>query len=208
LIDLVGSQELLLGLACIYPEEKRIFKLFPRVLKIDAISGANNEKRALLTVTVIDQNGKSHVVFRALLPNERAWTFQWIFQEMLPNKFGPACLHEINVIITDSDSQETSQLDIAVGLYFPKAKRLRCVWRIIDRGMHANGPSNRAASMEKQEEWIIVRKVLVTWMHSWMRSGRCEFKEELDISMALFQGCIQKEVSVLTLVFVTVFLEN
>jgi hypothetical protein len=47
LFDLVRQQELLLGLAYVYPKEKRIFRLFPRVLKIDCTSGTNNEKRSL-----------------------------------------------------------------------------------------------------------------------------------------------------------------
>jgi hypothetical protein len=114
LFDLVRGQELLLGLACIYPKEKRIFQLFPTVLKIDATSGTNDEKRPLLTITVADQNGKSFIIFRALLPNERAWTFKCLFQEVIPNMLGSDYLQQVVTIITDGDSQETTQLDIAI----------------------------------------------------------------------------------------------
>jgi hypothetical protein len=58
--DLVCQQELLLGLAYVYPKEKRVFKLFPRVLKIDCSSGMNDEKRPLLTIAV--RNGPKRKV--------------------------------------------------------------------------------------------------------------------------------------------------
>jgi hypothetical protein len=125
LFDLVREQELLLGLAYVYPKEKIVFKLFPRVVKIDCTTGTNNEKRPLLTITIIDQNGKSFIVFGASLPNERAWTFQWVFQDVLPNMFRREYLKQVNIIITDGDSQETTQLDIAIQLYLPSARRLR-----------------------------------------------------------------------------------
>jgi hypothetical protein len=80
IFNLVRGQEFLLGLAYVYPKEKRIFRLFPTVLKIDATLGTNDEKRPLLTITVADQNGKYFIIFRALLPNERAWTFKRSFQ--------------------------------------------------------------------------------------------------------------------------------
>jgi hypothetical protein len=185
LFDLVRQQELLLGLAYVYPKEKRIFRLFPRVLKIDCTSGTNNEKRSLLTITVMDQNGKSFIVFRALLPNERAWTFKWIFQDVLPNMLGECHLQDTRVVVTDGDSQETTQLDIAIGLYFPNVQRIRCGWHIVDRGWNAHGPKSTAATKDKKDEWIIVLRLLQTWMYSWMRPECCESQEELDISKAL-----------------------
>jgi hypothetical protein len=63
LFDLICGQELLLGLAYVYPKEKRIFKLFPKVLEIDATLGTNDKKRPLLTITVSNQNGKSFILF-------------------------------------------------------------------------------------------------------------------------------------------------
>jgi hypothetical protein len=119
LFDLVCQQELLLGLAYVYPKDKRVFKLFPRVLKIDCTSGTNDEKRPLLTIKVIDQNGRSWIIFRALPPNERVWTFKWIFQEVLPNLLGMEFLMEVKVIITDGDSQETIQLVLAININSP-----------------------------------------------------------------------------------------
>jgi hypothetical protein len=211
LFDLVREQELLLGLAYVYPKEKRIFRLFPRVLKVDCTSGTNNEKRSLLTMTVIDQNGKSFIIFRALLPNERAWTFQWIFQDVLPNMLGEEYLREINVIITDGDSQETTQLDIAIASFFPNVMRLRCGWHIIDRGWNAHGPKSTAATKDKRDEWTIVLRVLQTWMYSWMRPECCESQEELDISKALFEAYVQKEVNCAVFLFLTniiLFLTN
>jgi hypothetical protein len=194
LFDLVRNQELLLGLAYIYPKDKRVFKLFPNVLKIDCTSGTNNEKRPLLTMTVMDQNARSWIIFRALLPNERAWTFKWIFQEVLPNMLGMEFLKQVQVIITDGDSQETTQLDLAIKKIAPHVTRLRCGWHIIDRGWNAHGPKSNAAPLHKKEEWAIVLRVIQKWMYSWMRPGYCESEEELNISKALFVAYIKSKV--------------
>jgi hypothetical protein len=40
------------------------------------------------------------------------------------------------MVVTGGDSQETSQLDIAMKQLFPRAFRCRCVlWHIVKRGM-------------------------------------------------------------------------
>jgi hypothetical protein len=133
LFGVVRQQELLLGLPYVYPKDKRVFKMFPRVLKIDCTSLTNDKKRPLLTITVIDQNGRSLIIFQALLPNERAWTFKWIFQEVLPNMLRMEFLMEEEVIITDGESQETTQLDLSIKKYIHHVMLLRCGWHIIDQ---------------------------------------------------------------------------
>jgi hypothetical protein len=99
------------------------------------------------------------------------------------------------LIITDGDSQETTQLDIAICLYFPNATRVQCGWHIIDRGWNAHGPKSTGHE-GKKDKWIIVLRVLQTWMYSWMRPECCESQEELEISKALFQACVQNEVNI------------
>jgi hypothetical protein len=72
-----------------------------------------------LTIMVMDQNGRLWTIFQALLPNERAWTFKWIFQEVLLNMLRMEFLMEVEVNITDWGSQETTQLDLAKNNIFP-----------------------------------------------------------------------------------------
>jgi hypothetical protein len=105
-------------------------------------------------------------------------------------------LRDSALIITDGDSQETTQLDIAIGLYFPNATRVQCGWHIIDRGWNAHGPKSTVAMKERKDEWIIVLRVLQTWMYSWMRPEGCESQEELEISKAFFQAYIKNEVNI------------
>ena len=56
-------------------------------------------------------------VTRAFLPNERAWLFCYLFQTEMPALLGRDFVGRVKVIVTDGDSQETSQLDIAIALH-------------------------------------------------------------------------------------------
>jgi hypothetical protein len=84
-------------------------------------------------------------IFRALLPDERAWTFkEWLVQKVIPNMLAFHFLNEMGIIITDGDKPETSPLDIAIELHFPPVMRLRCGWHIMNQGGLANGPKSTA----------------------------------------------------------------
>jgi hypothetical protein len=39
----------------------------------------------------------------------------------------------VKVIVTDGNSQETSQLDIAIALHFHNVCRVRCGWHVVDK---------------------------------------------------------------------------
>jgi hypothetical protein len=141
------TQDVFLAVAWVLPAEKRLFQLFPFVLHLDSVEDTNNEKRPLFTVTGRDSMGNMFTVLRAFLPNQCAWVFRWLFQSVFPRFFGLSLLNRISIIVTDGDSQETTQLDIAIKLYFPAAYRARCIWHIIDRGMHKYFP--RALAKKK-----------------------------------------------------------
>jgi hypothetical protein len=119
---------------------------------------------------------------------------KWIFQEVLPNMLGMEYLMEVEDIITIGDSQETTQLDLAIKQYIPHGMRLRCGWHIIDRGWNSNGPKSNMAPLNKKEDWVIVLCLIQNWMYSWMRPGYCKTEEELNISKALFVAYIKSEV--------------
>jgi hypothetical protein len=124
------------------------------------------------------------VVLRAFLPNERAWVFRWMFQTVMPRLLGKY-ISRVKCIITDGDSQETSQLDMAIENQFPNVCRVRCGWHIIDRGWKRVCPSSRAVrSGPNRRKFKVVRKLLKAWLYSWMKQ-ECETEEEYKISKAL-----------------------
>jgi hypothetical protein len=69
---------------------------------------------------------------------------------------GMEFLMEVEVMITNGDSQETTQLELAIKKYIPHAMRLRCGWHIIDRGWNTNGPKSNVAPQNKKENWDVV----------------------------------------------------
>jgi hypothetical protein len=190
---LTSNEDLLIALAFVNPKERRLFKLFPHVLKIDCTPGTNNEKRPLLTITGRDSLGKMFTVMRVFLPNERAWVFRWMFQEVLPLLLGITYLQRVQVMITDGDSQEFQQLDAAIAKFFPQTQRVRCGWHLVNRGWRGNAPGPDAAPRHCKKEWYAELKTLQFWIYSWMLPGYCEDEIEYRVSKALFVEYIQSE---------------
>jgi hypothetical protein len=178
------KQDLMIGCAWTTPPEKRLFKMFGEVLHIDCTADTNYEDRPFLTITGRDSNGKMFTVIRAFLPNERAWVFRWLFQTVMPALLGREFIGRVKVIVTDGDSQETSQLDIAIALHFQNVCRVRCGWHVVDRGWIRCCPGVRSVSRQNQSAFKANIIQIKAWLYSWMHST-CESEEEYIISKAL-----------------------
>jgi len=178
------KQDLMMGCAWTTPPEQRLFRMFSDVLHIDCTADTNIESRPFLSVTGRDSNGHMFSVIRAFLPNERAWVFRWIFQTVMPALLGKDYIGRVNVIITDGDACETSQLDIAITKHFPNVCRVRCGWHIVDRGWRKHCPGTRSVSLPNQAAFASISNQIKAWIYSWM-SPRCETEEEYKISKSL-----------------------
>lgn len=183
-LSVQDKQDLMIGCAWTTPPEKRLFKMFSEVLHIDCTSDTNVESRPFLTITGRSTTGKMFSIIRAFLPNERAWVFRWLFQTVMPTLLGKDCISRVKVIITDGDSQETSQLDIAIAMHFQNVCRVRCGWHIVDRGWKRVCPTSRAVSRPNQPAFKVITIQLKAWLYSWMLPC-CETEEEYKISKAL-----------------------
>jgi len=163
--------------------EKRLFQQFPYVLKIDSTMDTNKENRPLLVVTGCDNDGKSFTVLCAYLPNQRMWTFHWIFQTVIPALLGQdtKCT---KMIITDGDSQEITQLDNAILWYFPQVFRQRCGWHLITCGWDHHCPARGSASDHINKPFYKICQNVLNWLYSWLES-KVETEVEYKISKAL-----------------------
>jgi hypothetical protein len=128
------TQEMMVGIAYGMPYELQQFGLFHVSMYIDVTSDSNKEERPLVTVTSKDSFGHIFFVLCAFLLSEQSWAYKWIFQTVFHALIGKDVLEKINIVITDGDSQEITQLEEAVIKYFPNVYRMRCSWYIIDRG--------------------------------------------------------------------------
>jgi hypothetical protein len=188
---LENSQKLMIGCAWIHPKEKRLFQLFPEVVHVDSTADTNKEGRPLLTMTGRDSSGKHFTILRVFLPNERAFVFRWLFRLVLPSLLGTKWTKRIKVIITDGDSQETSQLDIAIALLFPDVLRVRCGWHIVDRGWKRKCPGYQLVDVCNRNKFEVVTKIIKSWLYSWMQPWQCETEKEYNISKSLLFAYMQ-----------------
>jgi len=123
------DQEVLLAVAWVLPIERHQFHLFPCIVHIDSTMCTNKEGRPLLTMSGRDSSGNQFIFFRAFLPNECAWVFKWVFQNVMPTLFGKDALKRIVLFVTDGDQQLSLQLDLATEKYFPNTYRAAKVWK-------------------------------------------------------------------------------
>lgn len=136
---------------------RRLFQAFPEVLYIDGTHATNRDRMPLFTVGIRDESFKIHVVIRAFVPNERAWIFRWLFQYGIPTLVGMHACQKVKLIVTDGDSQETSQLDAAINAnIYGNAVRRRCGWHIIEKGtsFHLRCPSNTKDVIANMKLWV------------------------------------------------------
>ena len=54
------------------------------------------------------------------LPNEQAWIFRWVISVVLPRMFNKSVLAQVKMILSDRDSQEITQIDNTIRMFFPK----------------------------------------------------------------------------------------
>ena len=102
------------------------------------------------------------------------------------------------MIITNGDAQETSQLDLAIGLFFPHAVRVRCGWHLVDRGWIRHCPGPKSVDKAKQAKFKRIIKTVKAWVYSWMKSD-CEGEEEYTISKSLLYCYLRSPAVVLIL---------
>ena len=181
---------LTMAVAWVIPCERKLFEMFPEVVKVDCTNDTNNENRPLLTVTAKDSNGKCFTLLRSFLPNQQNWVFRWIFSIVLPQFFGHDVLHKIKVIISDGDANEMSQIDSAISIYMPHVHRVRCGWHIIDRGWEKHIVSGYP---EQAQFYCDVRGLVKEWMYSWM-NHRCETRAEYKLSKKLLKEFIHSKI--------------
>ena len=176
-------QILLMSIAWVTPFEKRLFNLFPEVLYCDVICGTNNENRPLFTVTGKDSSGKMFTFFRAFLPNQKQWSFRWLFNVVFPQVFTGSILSRVNCIITDGDTQQINQLDTALTKYFPNAVRVRCGWYVCNRTFDRHGP--RIENYVSPHAFDLILSNCMGFVYSWMKPS-CETKIQYMTSKYLF----------------------
>eukprot|EP00977_Amphora_coffeiformis_P015103 scaffold4412_cov82-Amphora_coffeaeformis.AAC.1 len=103
-------------------------------LKMKKEQGKEAEDRPLLTASVRTSQGKYIVVCRMLLSHERQISFRWVFSHALPKMAGREYMTRVKAVMTEGDSHEMEELDLAIDRYMPQCRRIRCGWPIVFKG--------------------------------------------------------------------------
>ena len=169
------DQDLLIALVWALPNMKHLFRAFPEVLFIDGTHKTNRLCQPLITVGVKeDGSGKLQVVIRAVVPNEWAWLFQWLFNTAIPSVMGIEACQDVHLIITDGDSTETSQLDYALESVFITAKQCRCSWHIIHKGWDTKVKSLGSGAKAQK-----IVSVIKCWLQTLVKNVETEMEFEM-----------------------------
>ena len=203
-LGIADNQEIMVGIAFGLPFELKQFKIFHSIVHVDATMDTNLEKRPLVTITCKDSFGQMFTALRVFLPNEKAYSFKWLFLTVFPALLGKDVLQHIKVIVTDGDSQEIQQLEEAIKTHFPDAYRIRCSWHIIDCGWNrlVRG-APLGFNRKKKGSRLIVKKTLTPansvsrtiyrWMFSWAMPMYCDNKDEFQLSVTLFVKYVESD---------------
>ena len=191
-LKLADHHKYMIAFAWVTPSEREKFNLFPEVITVDTLAGTNNETRPMLALGGKDSNGKMFIFLRAYLPNERGWIFRWIFSIVIPKMFSKTVLQRTQLVITDGDLQEYSQLDNAIQKYYPHVKRARCGWHIVDRSWEKHFPRTSEFPQETHNHIKKVKTTIQNWMYSWMKPD-CETMKEYKLSKYLLYRYLLSE---------------
>ena len=93
---------------------------------------------------------------------------------MLPTSFNEENLQRIEVMITDGDSQEYAQLDVAIKNHFPNAYRACSAYHVNSKVWEKHGPNIKNYDRKEMiKQCTLQMKIITDWIYSWMKSG-CE----------------------------------
>ncbi len=184
----VPGGKILLAVAWTTVDEQRLFNCFPEVICADVTLKTNSERRPLFVFAGKDSNFQTFTAFRAFLPSECRWVFNWLWNTVIREFFPSSALERVRLVITDGDENIYGPLENAIARrILPNCFATLCVWHKINRGMH----SHRIYCPYKTVRCSIYFDVLELWLWSWTDS--IETEAEFDHSLECLWRFIESE---------------
>jgi len=138
---LSDDTKVFLAIAWVFKPELRFFKLFPEVIHVDGTSHSTQKKYELITFSVKTSLGRQVVFLRVWLPDQKRYSFRWIFQHVLLGLIPKSVFLRTRMVMGDGDRQQQAEIEAAIKDYMPNARFGGCGWHIVDRGWRCNGPT-------------------------------------------------------------------
>jgi hypothetical protein len=148
------------------------FMLFPEVFHADCNCDTNNTNNHLLTTfSCRTSTGKQVVFLWVWLPNQKRFSFRWVFKFVLTSIFDPHAFRRMQLVMVDGDPQQRSELSKVIMDYMPDAMDGDYGWQIVEEGWKAHGPGKTAVIEKKRDAYNLFKKRVKDWCYSWMTPG-------------------------------------
>jgi hypothetical protein len=186
--QVADERDMFLAVVWMTAPERSLFRKFPYVVKLDVTFKTNSRGIPFLTFTGKTSDNEIYTILRCFVPNEQGWIFRWLLLTALPTILGKD-IARIQMVISDGDSQEITQINNLIESLMTQARRQRCAWHVVDRSWDRyvyKVPKAGTKKLRSRATYAeTLRKFLFQWMYSWMTKA-CETKDEYEASKALF----------------------
>ena len=185
----------LICLAWLNKDQFLLANAFARSVHIDATHNVCEiDNLCLLTITVKDSSGKTYVVARFWIPNQRVWMFKYILFEAIPTLFGLKICRKIRSIVSDGDPHLIKMIDAAIKVIYTRAVRVPCSWHLSDRAINSAQSSWRLHHGVSEYVKIWFCRFLQSWLGTFMIPGKgIESASEYQVSKSLLLGSVNSQ---------------
>ena len=174
------GQKVLLAVAWVRDDERRLFELFPEIFMADVTFGTNREGRPEGTSCSFDQNMNIFSPIRAFLPSECQWVFRWLLETAVPALLPREALERVQIFMTDGDSKIYNAFNAVRDQLYPNAIHVLCIFHLVTQ------PLLKLSEIRDRGD-ATVKGMLLTfklWLFSWMGPDGVETEEEYEESKA------------------------
>jgi hypothetical protein len=183
--NLSAAEVLFISIAWTVIPAFRFFLLCPEVIWCDITSHSNNQGFHLLTFSCKTSTGKQVVFLWIWIPNQRRFSFRWVFQHALRVLIPLHHRERVRLIMKDGDAQQRNEVLYALDGIFPNAIEGGCGYHIVTRGWLKNCNFTNMLRKKSQARWSAVAGKIQAWVYSWMKPSYVENMLEYLISKCI-----------------------
>jgi len=164
---------------------RRYFKLNPECVTCDITSHTNKNGYHLMTFSVKAAPLDRQVVFLWVwLPNQRRYSFRWVFQHAIKNLIPKHHLERVKFIMKDGDPQQHNEVMAAIVSTFGGGVTVGgCGWHIVHcTWVKYIGKARIYIRSENLAEWDKIVLMIHSFIYCWMKRGGVEDDDEYELS--------------------------
>ena len=172
-----GRKQILVGVAFVTDDQRRMANCFPEAAGMDVQFGTNQEKRNLLIMTVKTSENRINCIFQYFMPSSARWAYNFAAMKAIPNLLGSRFCQKLSALATDGEQKMYAPFEdlMGPGKLYPNCRHFLCAYHLTYRNNNepSTGPSK---DRPHQSTWLKVFRSYVMAL-----STVPETEEEFDI---------------------------